>query len=160
MLRRAAETGADAGKHHERNFHLPAEHIAHLGGIVQHLVHTNADEIHEHQFGDSPHSGGRRADGGADECRFGKGRIQHPLVAELLNQPDGSAERPAPSVNNAQMLAPGAPGDFLPHNDDRFVALHFLPDSLVDGLPYLQLPGGGGGCHSSLLTSSDHPKLP
>ena len=56
MLGRAAEPGADAGEHDEGDLDLAAEHVAHLGGVVQHLVHADAYEVDEHQLGDGPHS--------------------------------------------------------------------------------------------------------
>ena len=66
-----------------------------------------------------------------------RGVVKHPLVAELLNQTDGGAEGAAPGVDNAEVLTAGAAGDFLTHDDDRFVASHLLADGLVDGLAYL-----------------------
>ena len=57
MLGRGPESGPDAGHHGEWHFHLAAEHIAHLGGVVDQLVHADADEVDEHQFGYGPESG-------------------------------------------------------------------------------------------------------
>ena len=112
MLGGAAEPCADAGEHCEGDLDLPAEHIAHLGGVVQHLVHADADEVDEHQLADGSRPGGGGADGGADEGCFGQRRVQHALVAELLNQADGGAERPAPGVDDAEMFAARPAGDF------------------------------------------------
>ena len=49
-------TGASSypGKECERHLDLPSVHVAHLGGVVQDLVHTHAHEVHEHQLGYGP----------------------------------------------------------------------------------------------------------
>ena len=139
MLR--CRTRADAGEHDEGHLDLAAEHVAHLGGVVEKLVHADADEVHEHQLGDGAHAGGGGADGGADEGGFGERGVQHALVAELLDQAARGAERAAPGVNDAQVLAAGAAGDLLAHDDDGFVAAHLLGESFVDGLAGLNLAG-------------------
>ena len=110
MLGGAAKSGADAGQHGERDLDLAAEHVPHFGGVVQQLVHADAHEVHEHQLGHGPHAGGGSADGRAHKGRLGKGSVQHPLVAELL-EAHGGAEGAAPGVNDAQVLPAGAPGN-------------------------------------------------
>ena len=54
------------------------------------------------------------------------GVVQHPLVAELLDEAAGGAERSTPGINDAQVFPAGAAGDFLAHDDDGGVATHFL----------------------------------
>ena len=147
MLGGAAETGADAREHDEWNLDLSAKHVAHLGGVVEQLVHADPDEVHEHQLGDGAHAGGGGADGGAHESGFGKGCVEDTLVAELLDQAAGGAESAAPSVHDAQVFAAGAAGNFLAHDDDGFVAAHFLGEGFVDGLAGLQFARFAGWRH-------------
>ncbi len=71
---------------------LAAEHVAELGHLVEDLVHADADEIGEHQFGHRPQPGKRRAAGSADDGRLGNRRIDHALGAELRQQALGHAE--------------------------------------------------------------------
>jgi len=155
MLRRTAESSPNPGEHGERNFDLPTEHVPHLGRVVQHLVHADADEVDEHQFGDGPHPGGSGADRCANESRLGQWRVQHPLVPELLDEADGGPERAAPSIDDAQVLPASATCNFLAHDDYCFVAFHLLANGLVDGLAVLYFPGGRCGRHPSLLGVGD-----
>ena len=156
VLGGAAEPRADAGEHDERNLDLPAEHVAHLGGVVEQLVHADADEIDEHQLGDGAHTGGSGADGGAHEGSFGERGVQHALVAELLNQAAGGAERAAPGVHDAQMLAAGAAGDFLAHDDDGGVATHFLDEGFIDGFAGLDFASFAGWRHHRGFNHGGH----
>ena len=109
MLGGAAEAGANAGQHGEWHLDLAPEHVPHLGRVVQQLVHANAHKVNEHQLGDCPHSGGGGANGRSHEGSLGKGSIQDPLVAELLNQANGSAKGAAPGVHDAQVFPAGTP---------------------------------------------------
>ncbi len=67
--------------------------------------------------------------------------VQHPFLAELLDQADGGAERTAPGILDALVLASGASGDLLAHDDDVLVQFHLLTETFVDGFPKLDLPG-------------------
>ena len=134
----------------------PAEHVAHLGGVVEELVHADADKVDEHQLGDGAHAGGSSANGGAHECGLRQRGVQDALVAELLDEAAGGAEGSAPGVDDAQMLATGAAGDFLAHDDDGRVAAHLLGQGFVDGLAGLYLAGFAGGRHHWGVNHSGH----
>ena len=67
MLGSGPESGSNAGHHCEGDFNLPTKHVAHLGGVVDQLVHTNADEVYEHELGHGPETGGRGSDGCSNE---------------------------------------------------------------------------------------------
>ena len=71
VLRRGPEPGADHGPDGDRCFGLAAEHVAELGRLIEDLVETDAQEIHEHQLGHRPQSGSGGTHGGADEGATG-----------------------------------------------------------------------------------------
>ena len=86
------------GPDHDGRDRLAAEHVAELGRLIEDLVETDAQEVHEHQFGHRPQPGRSGAYGGADEGAFGDRRIQHPVTAEFRHQPLGDAQHAAPGV--------------------------------------------------------------
>ncbi len=55
----------------------------------------HADEVGELELDDRPLAHPGRADGGADEALLGDRRVDHALVAELLEEALRDAERPA-----------------------------------------------------------------
>ena len=61
------EAGAVMRADHHGRRRLAAEHVAELGRLIEDLVETDAEEVHEHQFGHRPQPGRRRPDRGADE---------------------------------------------------------------------------------------------
>ena len=71
MLGGAAEAGPDACQKGERQLDLATEHIAHLGGIVEQLVHAHSYEVDKHELGDGAHTRGGRSDGCPNEGGLG-----------------------------------------------------------------------------------------
>jgi len=62
-------------------------------------------------------------------------------AGELVVQPLGHAEHAAPGILRAGRS--GAPGVVLAHDDDAFVALHFLGQRLVQGFAVGDVAGHG-----------------
>src|SRR5262249_59727176 len=61
------ETRSDHGADHQWHRRFAAEHVAEFGSLVEDLVHTDPEEVHEHQLGDRPEARGRGAYSRADE---------------------------------------------------------------------------------------------
>ena len=95
VLRRGARARARGQADDHGHGNLAAEHIAHLGGLVDELVHADGEEVAEHQLGYGPQARGRRADGAAYYRALGDGRIAHALGAELVEHAHGHAEAAA-----------------------------------------------------------------
>ena len=83
MLGRQAHAGAGHGEHGDGQGGCAAEHVAHLGELVGHLVHALPEEVHEHEVDDGTAAGCGCANAQADDAFFRDGRIEHPVRAEL-----------------------------------------------------------------------------
>src|SRR5438067_13726258 len=105
MLRGGAAASADHRADDHRRLRLAAEHVAELGGLVEDLVEADAEKVAEHQFGDGPQPGHRRAGRGAHDRAFGDRRVDDPRFAELAEEPLRYPEHPAIGV--ALTLAAG-----------------------------------------------------
>src|ERR1051326_3196450 len=103
---------------HQRRGRAPAG--MRLGHHVDDLVEGAADEVHELELGHGTHAGERRAKRRADNRRFGNGRIDHALRAEVMNETVSHFERAA---LNADAFADAEGGG---------VGLHLFPESLAD----------------------------
>ena len=57
-----------------------------FGGLVDHLVHGQSDEVAEHDVDDRPHAGHGRAYGESGESGFGNRRVEHAVFAEFFQQ--------------------------------------------------------------------------
>ena len=121
VLRGGAARGAQRGAQHHGHFPLAAGHVMNFGGLVDHLVHDERDEIAEHDVDDRAHAGHRRADAEAGETGFGNGRVDHAVGAELGGKAGEDFERRAGF------------GDVLAHQEDARIAAHFLGDGFLDG---------------------------
>jgi hypothetical protein len=148
VLRGGPQPRADERPHDERHLRLAAEHVAHLGRLVEERVEAHADEVHEHQLGDGPEPGRRRADRDAEVAHLADRRVDDALGAEPADQPARRAHDAAPGVLDALRLAAAAAGDVLAHDDDGGVALHGLVERLVDGEQERQLASGHGHASS------------
>src|SRR5579872_5294272 len=95
------------------------------------LVHGASDEVHELEFGDWAHAGEGRAEGSADDCGFGDGRVDDALGTEAVDESVGDFE-------GATVDA-----DVFAEAEDRRVMFHFFPDSLADGFEVSKLHGVG-----------------
>src|SRR2546428_5107785 len=58
-----------------------------LGGEIGDLVEGAGNEVDELHFRDGPHPHQRCADGGPDDPRLGNRSVNHPLLAEPLQEP-------------------------------------------------------------------------
>ena len=102
-----------------------------LGGLVDHLVHDDRQEVAEHDVDDRPHAGHRRADADAAEPGLRNRRIDDAVLAEFVDQPHQHLER-RPRFR-----------DVFAHEDDARVAAHFLSDRFLDRVAKGQLADGG-----------------
>ena len=86
------------------------------------------------------------ADGHADDGRLGQGHVDHPVLAELGDQPVGGLEHTAPVA------------DVLPEDEDPFVGRHGAPDGLADRVD--EGPDRSVGLHLlPVLLRQDDPVL-
>jgi hypothetical protein len=85
---------------------LAAKHVTELRHLVEDLVHADADEVGEHQFGDRAQAGERGAAGGADDRGLGDWRVDHAQLAEARQQPLGHAEDAARGFALSRGAAP------------------------------------------------------
>jgi hypothetical protein len=65
-----------------------------LRGLVEDLVHRDADEVEELDLADGPHAGDRETDRVADGARLAERRAADHLVAVLLVEPAGDPNVP------------------------------------------------------------------
>ena len=70
MLSCRSESSTDASHHGEWHLDLPSEHVAHLSGVVDQLVHAHPYEVYEHQLGNGPETSRRCTDGRANKRGF------------------------------------------------------------------------------------------
>src|SRR5712664_471132 len=87
VLRGELECGAVRAAEHDRQGHLPARHVQHLGGGIHDLVERQDREIPRHELDDwaQPAHRGTHADPG--EPQLGDRRVDDTFGAELLQQP-------------------------------------------------------------------------
>ena len=92
-----------------------------LGGLIDHLIHRQADEVAEHDVDDGSHSGHCGADGDASKARFGDRRVDHTVRSELIHQ----------SGENFEWMA--GFGNVFTADENLRIAAHFLGESFADG---------------------------
>src|SRR5690606_39676980 len=107
----AAALGADDHGHG----YLAAGHVAHLGHLVDDLVHGHHREVDPHDLHDGSQAGHGRPQAGADEGGFGDGGVPHPLGAKLGQQVLGHAK-------DAAVMA-----DVFAHEEHPGVSGHLFP---------------------------------
>ena len=119
-----ADVGAAIGRpaDDDGTVDLATAHIAHAGGVVDHLVPGDIGETPEHEFHDGPHAEHGSADAHADETGFGNRGIHHTLVAPLFPQALGD-------FVGSIILS-----DFFAHQDNVFIAGQFFIEGLIDGV--------------------------
>ena len=106
----------------------------HLGGVVDDLVCADAEEPNVHEFHDRAQSSGRCSHPRPDEAGLRDGRVTHPLLPELADQPSGESHRAAPRVLYTLGGPAGPASQVFAHDDDGWIALHLLTERLVHGL--------------------------
>jgi hypothetical protein len=77
MLGRRAGPRAPGGAQHHGHGRLPAELVAHLGGLVGQLVHGDGEEVAEHDLHDRAHAGDGRAHRGPGDGRLADRGVAH-----------------------------------------------------------------------------------
>ncbi len=81
----------ELGPHGERHLRRPAGHERELGGLVEELVETDAEEIEVHHLDHGAHSGHRRTHREADDRRLRDRGVSH-AGTELVRQAPGEPE--------------------------------------------------------------------
>ena len=78
-------------RHHEDHRHtdIAARLVVDLGHVVVDLVHTDAEEVSEHELDDRSHTLHGRADAKADEGGLRDGCVPNALRAEGVEQSGG-----------------------------------------------------------------------
>ena len=109
--------------------------VAVLRGHVRQLIESAADEIDELHLGDGTQPHHRGPDGRADDRRFGDRGVDHPLLAEPLEETVGDLERAAVDA------------DVLAEEEHPVVRFHFLPEALADRLEVRRRAPSGRGAH-------------
>ena len=122
VLRRELQRGAVRAAEHDRDVVLAARHVEQLRGRVEHLVEREQREVPGHELDDRAQADHRRADADAGEPELGDRRVDDAHLAEFLEQ----AFR--------DLVCALIDGDFLAHEEDAVVALHFFAERLVEGV--------------------------
>src|ERR1700719_335785 len=110
---------AAGATNHQRSRRSPA--IVRRRYHVDDLIEGAADEVHELELGHGAQPGESSSEGSAYDGRLRNRRIDHAFGAEAVDEAVGNFE--GATVDT----------DVLAQTKDRWVALHFLPDSLADG---------------------------
>src|SRR5205807_3914269 len=107
---------ASAGSpYYQRGGGSPA--VVRLGHHIHDLVEGTADEVHELELGDRPHSGEGGAERSSHDCRLRNRRINHASRSEVIDE----------AVSNLESSAVNA--DVFAQAEHTRVALHLFPDS-------------------------------
>ncbi len=121
MGRADLQAAAGGTAKNDRNGELAARHVADLRGVVDDLVVGDERKTPGHELDHGPQAVHGRADGQAGETGFADRRVDDPLRAELLQQA------------LADLVGAVVFGDFLAHEHDAVVALHFFGEGLIEG---------------------------
>ncbi len=101
---RAATGRTDRRTHDKRNLDRAARHVAHLGGIVDDLIHGQEEKIAVLNVDDRSHSHHGGANGRAEEAQLGDRRIED-AIGKLLFQAECDRER-TPQPPGTPMSSP------------------------------------------------------
>src|SRR5438094_6980877 len=104
-----------------------------LRNHVDNLVEGTAEEIHKLKLGDRTHAGERRPEGSTHDRGLGNWRINHALRAKAVDETVSDFEGPTVNTN------------VLANAEHSGILLHFLPNSLADGLEIRELHRYGLG---------------
>ena len=113
---------ARGGAHHQRNRMCPTVHIAPHTGLKEDFITRGDDKIGKLEFHHRPQAHRSRTHTGADHHTLGDRRIEHAIRTELLKQPIGDFENPAPDRN------------VLAVQDHVFIAPHFFSKRIINRL--------------------------
>ena len=109
---------------HDLAAHLTARHIEGLRCRIDELIHRLHGEIEGHEFDNGLEAGERGTDAEASKAMFGNRRVDHALGTKLLQQPLG------------HLVCTLILGDLFAHDEDIFVATHFLRHCVAQGLAH------------------------
>jgi hypothetical protein len=112
VLRRHAEAGPGGRAHHDRQLRLAAEHVLHLGHLIEDLVPADAHEIDEHDLDDGSQACRRSPDRQTRNPGLRYRRVDDALGAELLHEPARRSEDPDVDIDTG--------------NKDVRIAIHLL----------------------------------
>jgi len=110
----------------DRDLVLAARHVADVGGVVDDLVDADPGEAPGHELDDGSQAHAGSADAQAREGGFGDGRVDDALGPVFFEHSFGD-------FISAVVL-----GDFLAHEEDVFVAVHFLGHGVAEGVSELE----------------------
>ncbi len=126
VLRAHPHPRDDRRPDHERHGELAAGEVVELRGLVEDLIHRDADEVEELDLADGPHARDREPDRVADGAGLAERRVTDRFLAVHLGEPARDAER----------TAVGA--DVLADQHHRLGPVERLPERLVDRLAHRQ----------------------
>ena len=126
VLRGGTRAGTGRETHHHRNRNLAAQHEAHLGGLVDDLLHGERGEIGKLELENGTQAGQRRTHGDAGAAQFGNRRVHDTVGTETLDQIAGDLEGAAIDA------------DILAHQEDALILLHGDRHGFLDGLGIAQ----------------------
>ena len=129
MLSRCRHTAAAGRGDGQRHDCASAEHVLHLRGLVEDLIHRDADEIHEHQVADRAQATSCGSDAKTDDRLLGNRGVLDTLIAELGQE----------SVEHMEDTA--VAGDILTDQEDIGISSHRLVHALIEGLDVRQFAG-------------------
>src|SRR5208283_5052221 len=89
VLRRRPDPGSAGGPQHHGYLGLSAEHVLHLGCLVEKLIHRHTDKVYKHQLDHRSQPAGRGSNRGSYYCALRNGRVAHSLRTELIEQSTG-----------------------------------------------------------------------
>ena len=99
MLGGCTPTGAHVDPQDHGHISLTAEHIVHLGHLIENHVHASSCKINEHNLGYRPHTRQCSANTTAYEPGFGDRRINDTFGTELLQQAFGDLKNTPVATN-------------------------------------------------------------
>ena len=116
---------ATRAANHQRCWRSPT--IVSLRNHIDNLVEGTANEIHKLKLGDRTHAGERRPEGSTHDRGLSNGRVDDALRAETVDETVSDFEGPTVDTN------------VLANAEHSGILLHFLPNSLADGLEIREL---------------------
>ena len=142
----AAQVAANRHANDHRARPPVARSVPHHGQLVAHLHHRRPDVVEELDFHHRLQMPRGHPDRAADDARFGKRRIEHPIVSEPPLQAVRHLEDAALARHERRRGLPAHIRDVFPEHDDARVARHLVGERPVDGGDHrFRLAFGPGG---------------
>ena len=121
VVQPAVDTGAIGGPDHDGAGEVAVGAVPQAGRLLHDLVEGRVDEVGELDLDDREQAAEGHADAMADDRGLRQRRVDHPLLAELLDEALRGPEHP---TAGAHVLA---------HDQHALVARHEVPHGVVDG---------------------------